>query len=133
MAKLYKSKEYKKLIGQYGYRAHEFKNDVEFQFYIGDSYYQLENCPKAIKSFNRVYMSFGLGKANLAHSVKIKNSIYKLAVCRARDGDAAGAVMVLDGMKTNMGFFKNELVKAKYDPDFGRIKRTKEWKIFLEK
>lgn len=133
MSNLYRNKEYKKLIGKYGYRAHEFKNDVEFQYYLGDSYYKLENCNKAKKNFNAIYMAYGNQKANLAHKNKIRKAIYKLAACRAMEGDAAGAVLILDGMRLDMKFFKNELVKVKYDPDFGRIKKSKEWNEFISK
>lgn len=133
VAKLYKAKKYGKLQYKYGYRNHEFKNEVDFQYYLGMSYFVKENCDKAVPFFDTIYSSYGKGKANLAFKGMIKQAAFNLALCHAKDGDAKASTLILKGMKLDKKFFGSEIVRAKSHRDFGRIKNTPEWKEFLSK
>ena len=133
MKKLYKQKRFKKLLYNYGHRSYEFKNNVEFQYYVGMAYFKQENCKKAKNNFTNIHEAFGSLKANLAHNAYIKEAIYNLAVCHARDGDAQAAVMILEGMKLKSKFFSRELKRAYSDKAFGRIKSSPAWKKFSSK
>jgi hypothetical protein len=129
--KMFKKKEYSKIGYKYGYRGRDFPYEVEFQYYVGMSYFIQEDCEKAKNFFNRIHTAYGRGKANLAFKSMIKKASYNFAVCHAREGDAIGATSILDGMKLDRKFFSKEISRARYDGNFGRIKNTKEWKKFM--
>ena len=106
--------------------------DVRGHYFLGYSYRMLDQCSKAIPILEYVHRKSERKNywANEETTVRKANLLY--ARCLSRVGKGGEAVLVLQGFLADAKRYKSEITLSLTHGDFGRIRTTKDFQLYIQ-
>ena len=139
-----RSAEYKK--GDLAFRKGNFKQastmyeraradgalDIKGHYKLGLAYRKQDMCNRAVPPLEHVYNLHGRGKVWADEEDVARKAIFLLARCYSKMNDPQAATLILNGYLLEPQKFRREIVESTRHEDFGWIKTSKEFRVYIK-